>query len=77
MKTYTFVLVDGGADGVPAFSETVQVSIEADETHDRETVDEFLSMVADSMKIAFGVNLPRVHAKGEDFERVYNGYIRQ
>jgi len=71
VKTYTFTIIDGGADGVPAFSETVNVSIEADETHDRETVEEFLSMVADSMKIAFGVNLPRVHATCDTFERVY------
>lgn len=71
MKIYTFILVDGGTGEGLAFSETVKVSIEADETHDRETVDEFLSMVADSMKIAFGVNLPRVHATCDTFERVY------
>lgn len=72
MKTYTLTLSDGGADGIPPFSETVTVSIENGETHDPDTLRAFIDSVGMAAAVDFGANRPRVtvETEGEPERRI-------
>ncbi len=60
MKQYVFTIRDGGADGVPFYSERVTVSIENGESWDAETLKAFSDSVAHAVAVYFGTNRPHV-----------------
>lgn len=60
MKQYVFTIRDGGADGVPFYSERVTVSIEHGESWDADTLKAFSDSVAHAVAVDFGTNKPHV-----------------